>query len=418
MSLASTFTVRLPALHPAQQQIVSESARFNVVSCGRRFGKSTLGLDLLIDRALDGVPVAWFSPSYKMLADAWRECYRAVAEIARPNVQERRLDLIGGGSIDMWSLDQPHGGRGRKYARIAIDEAALVPDLAEAWQASIRPTLTDLAGDAWFFSTPRGHDFFWQLHRRGAEGDPEWRAWRMESARNPHIPPEEIEAARRELPERIFAQEYLAEFLSDGGGVFRNVAQASTAQPQTERVKIITPTFDTGDQISHHEYVMGVDWGKLNDFTVLSVLDVTTGEQVAFDRFNRIDYAVQRQRLATLAGRFQPSIILAESNAMGEPILEQIARDGLPVQPFTTTNASKAKIIDGLALALERSRLRILPDPTQTSELLAYEAQRLPGGMLRYSAPSGVHDDCVMALALSWAAADLGGVVYAPSPYG
>ncbi len=87
---------------------------------------------------------------------------------------------------------------------------------------------------------------------------------------------------------------------------------------------------------------------------------------------------------------------------MGQPLIEQLQRDGLPVVPFMTTNATKAQIIDALALAFERGDIRILADPVQVAELQAYEMERLPSGLMRYGAPEGMHDDTVMALALAW----------------
>jgi hypothetical protein len=95
-------------------------------------------------------------------------------------------------------------------------------------------------------------------------------------------------------------------------------------------------------------------------------------------------------------------MILAESNSIGEPIIEQLRRDGLPVRGFTTTSASKALIIEALALAFEKESIRIIDDPVLVGELQAYESVRLPGGMTRYGAPEGMHDDCVMAVAIGW----------------
>lgn len=116
----------------------------------------------------------------------------------------------------------------------------------------------------------------------------------------------------------------------------------------------------------------------------------------------RVDYTVQCGRLRTLSDHWRPKRILAEQNSIGQPILEQLVRDGLPVQPFTTTNASKTEAIEALALAFERGDIRILNDPVLIAELLAYRAERLASGLLRYGAPSGQHDDCVMALAIAW----------------
>src|SRR3984893_2935998 len=116
-------TVRLPAPHSAQARVTKEARRFNVLACGRRFGKTTLGIDRMVQPALHGAPTAWFAPSYKMLADAWREVEHALdSVIARRSVQEHRLELVGGGSVDMFSLDSQDIARGRKYKLVVIDE--------------------------------------------------------------------------------------------------------------------------------------------------------------------------------------------------------------------------------------------------------------------------------------------------------
>jgi hypothetical protein len=308
----------------------------------------------------------------------------------RVQESEHRLELLTGGVIEAWSLDGPDPARGRKYGRAILDECGLVAKLEEAWNGAIRPTLADLRGDAWFLGTPKGRNYFWQAYQRGLDpAQDEWRSWSMPTSTNPYIPADEIEAARRTTPDRWFRQEYLAEFLDDAGGVFRYVVERSTATAQREA-------------IPGHEYVVGVDWGKLADFSVFSVIDATGRCQAALDRSNGIEYQLQLQRLRALCWRFKPSTMIVERNSMGEPLIEQLQREGFPVSPFTTTQGSKADIIDGLALALERGDVQLLPDPVQVGELQAYEATRLPSGLMRYSAPEGMHDDTVMALAMAW----------------
>jgi hypothetical protein len=392
VSRSSTPTLRLylPRLHSTQQAVKAEAARFNVLDAGRRSGKNVLGIDRVIEPALYGYPNAWFAPTYKYLAESWRDLKRVLAPvIADKSEQEHRLMLHSGGVIECWSLDDDDPARGRKYRRVVVDEAALVKNLLGVWEEAIRPTLTDYAGDGWFLSTPKGLNGFWQFFQRGQDpANEEWRSWKYPTSCNPHIAASEIEAARNELPERVFAQEYLAEFLSDNAGVFRGVADAATLKPQP---------YQEG-----HAYVVGVDWGKLNDFTVFSVIDATTRKQAWKDRFNKIDYTFQSQRLQTLAKHYHPRMVIAERNSIGEPQLETIARMGIPVMGWTATNATKAAVIEGLSLAIEQGQLELLDDPVQTGELLAYDAEKLPSGLTRYSAPEGQHDDCVIALALAW----------------
>jgi len=97
---------------------------------------------------------------------------------------------------------------------------------------------------------------------------------------------------------------------------------------------------------------------------------------------------------------------------MGEPLVEQLQRDGLPVQGLTTTAQNKTEIIEALALAIERGEVTLLDDETQIAELEAYDLERLPSGTFRYGAPEGMHDDCVMSLALAWHAVSDSGPLF------
>lgn len=407
-------------LHPAQQQMVAESRRFNVADCGRRFGKSILGEDRVIETLLAGYPASWMSPNYRSLGDAWRDLKRVLLPITKDkSEQEYRIEVNTGGVLECWSLDNPDAPRGRKYKRIVIDEAAMVPYLGEAWQASIEPTLLDYRGDAWFLSTPKGRNFFHTAYTWGQDDSryPEWKSWQMPTTANTTIAhlTEEVERKRQTIPERIFRQEYLAEFIDDAGGVFRMVQEsavldATEGWPAYLADVVITDegtTVTRRDPNPDHKYVIGIDWGKLNDFTVLSVIDATTKELVALDRFNQIDYQLQLRRLKSLAAYHNTRTLIPELNSIGIPLVEQLRAAEYKVHPFTTTNASKAEIIDALTLALEKGELRLLNVPILIDELQAYEAERLPSGMLRYSAPEGYHDDCVISLALAWSGATI-----------
>jgi len=389
----------LPSLHPAQQQIIDEARRFNVLACGRRFGKTMLGIDLIIDKVLDGYPVSWFSPTYKMLAEVWKEIVETTKQLqTRVAKQEHRIELITGGVIDCWSLDAADSVRGRKYARVIVDEAAMVPNLYDSWQAAIRPTMTDYVGsDAFMLSTPKGVDFFFDCFSRGVDDQQsDWKAWQKPTSENPYIDPAEIEAARQELPDQIFRQEYLAEFLQNSGAVFRNIDACLRA--------------DSG-QHQDHRLFAGVDWGQKHDFTVISVICATCRQEVELDRFNKIEWAFQRARLKASIDRWRVQAVIAETNSIGQPNLEALVREGLPVRGFETTASSKPPLIQSLALALERVECQWLPDPVGRVELLSYEAKRnATTGRVSYSAPSGGHDDTVMARALAWECVQRGAV--------
>jgi len=388
---SKTIELVLPSLHPAQQQIIDEARRFNVLACGRRFGKTLLGIDLLIDKVLDGYPVSWFSPTYKMLAEVWKEIVETTKQLqTRVAKQEHRIELITGGVIDCWSLDAADSVRGRKYARVIVDEAAMVPNLYDSWQAAIRPTMTDYVGsDAFMLSTPKGIDFFFDCFSRGVDDQQsDWMAWQKPTSENPYIDPAEIEAARRELPEQIFEQEYLAKFLQNSGAVFRNIDACLR--------------IDSG-QHQKHRLFAGVDWGQKHDFTVISVICATCRQEVELDRFNKIEWAFQRARLKAIVERWGVQSVMVETNSIGSPNLEALQREGMSVRGFETTGSTKPPLIQSLALALEREECRFLPDPVGRVELLSYESRiNSTTGRVSYSAPDGGHDDTVIARAIAW----------------
>jgi hypothetical protein len=377
---------------------------------GRRFGKTYFGLEqILFEKggALDGAPTAWFSPSYKLMTDVWRDAERTLGPIVkRASRAEWRMELVTKGTIDFWTLEDMAAGRGRKYKRIVVDEAAHARYLAEVWQKAIAPTLTDYKGEAWFISTPAGHNFFKELWNRGNPANPDrhrdWMSWQMPTIANPHIDPTEVEQWRDILPERIFAQEYEAAFLESGGGVFRRVTDAIDP-------RLTEGLGSAGDPLDDlHRYVIGADWGRHNDFSVFTVVDVGERAVVEVERYNKIEYTFQIQRLASLCERFPGAPIIAESNAMGEPVIEQLRRRDLTVRSFHTSNASKATIVEDLALAFDQGTIRLPKYAPLIGELMSFDQERLASGAIHYGAPRGMHDDCVMSLALAWSGAKSG----------
>ena len=391
--------------HDGQREVHNHPARFKVLAAGRRWGKTRLGVNECLDVAAKGGRAWWVSPSYKTGEVGWRPLRRIAGKAgAEVRKVDRQVVLSNGGTVQVRSADNPDSLRGEGLDFVVLDECAFMKEAA--WNEVLRPALADRQGRALFISTPKGRNWFWRLWQFGQRGETGWQSWCFPTSTNPYIPAGEIEAARLNLPERIYQQEYLAEFIDDAGGIFRRVMAAATAEPQERRATVTNERGEEED--AEHEYTFGVDWGKHNDFTAIAVLDATDKQLVALDRFNQIDYHTQVGRLMAMAERFRPSTIIAERNSMGEPLIEQMQREGLPVQAFTTTNASKQQAIDALALAFERSDITILPDPVLIGELQAFEAHRLPSGLLRYEAPEGMHDDTVIALALAWQGHDSG----------
>jgi hypothetical protein len=299
---------------------------------------------------------------------------------------------VNGGLIEFHSLDNPDSIRGKKFKRFIVNEAAFVPNLLDIFNLVIRPTLIDFQGEADFAGTPKGMNGFWQLYNQ--TGD-DWAKWQMSSYENPHILKSELDGLKATMLERAFMQEIMAQFLEDGGGVFRNVTTCATATRQ-----------ESG--IAGRQYVIGADWGRTNDATVFCVVDVVERALVCYDRMTDTDFSSQRVRLKALAQRFNNALVLAETNSIGQPQLEELQIMGLSVQGFQTTNSTKHDIISGLQLAFEQQSIKILDDQLAIGELMAYQAERLPSGLLRYGAPEGMHDDIVMSLALAWHAASRG----------
>jgi len=382
--------ITLPEMHAAQQQIKNERKRRNVIDCGRRFGKNILLQDLAVETALaQRSPVGWGAPIYKQVLDDYRTLADTLAPVVtRKSGSEMRLELYGGGVIEFWSLDKPDSIRGKKYKRFIVNEAGMVNNLVDIRNYIITPTLIDMRGDEYHAGTPKGMNGFFQLYNM--QGD-DWAHWQMPSYANPHIPADELDMLKETMTERAFEQEILAKFLEDGGGVFRNVRAAATSEG-----------LDRAE--AGHTYVIGVDWGRSYDATVFVVVDQEERRVVCIDRMTNTDYASQRLRLQTLAERFGNALIYAESNSIGQPNIEALQQMGLYVQGFVTTNASKAEVIQGLELAFERSDIQILDDETMINELMAYQSERLPSGLVRYNAPDGMHDDIVIALAIAWQA--------------
>lgn len=376
------------ALHAGQQAVVAALARYSVVVCGRRWGKTELGRYLVEQKLADGKPgVWWVAPTYQMAGQVWRDLKRTFR--AREGVviteAERRVDFAEGGLLAIRSAHHPDTLRGAGLDFVVLDEAAYM--LPTVWPEVIRPMLLDRQGSALFTSTPHGRNWFWEVFQAAHE-QPNWQAFQFPSHGNPHLSHADLAAIEASTTERVWRQEYLAEFLDNSGQVFRRVREAATASETTPEHG--RPT------------VAGVDWGREGDYTVIVVLDAETQTMLAMDRFNQIGWEFQRGRLKALCEYWQVERLYAEANSIGSVNIEALIQAGLPVLPFMTTAASKPRLIEALALALETAALSLLPDETLLRELSAYTMRRSQNGQWQYSAPVGLHDDCVIALALAW----------------
>jgi hypothetical protein len=365
---------------------------------GRRWGKTILGAWLAITEAGNGHKVAWIVPTYRLGRPLWRRAEQAARILSDLdtviiNRAERIIEFPrNNGWLGIYSMDSPDSIRGEDFHLVVIDEAARIPE--EAWTDAIQPTLADHDGRAVLISTPKGRqNWFFREYQQGLSDDCRYQSWHAPSSHNPspQIRNAAI-AAKERVPERTYRQEWLAEFIEHEGTVFRNIAAC-----------LLRPGDGNSPSHAGHKIVIGVDWAQSVDFTAISVFCATCKCELELDRFNQVEWALQRGRLAALANKWQASEILVERNSIGSPLLEALRDEGLPVEGFTTTAASKAKLIQSLALAFERCEAKWLDVPVATGELESFEAQAVGvTGRVSYSAPSGMHDDTVIARALAF----------------
>lgn len=389
--------------HAGQLEVHNSDARFKVLSAGRRWGKTRLGVNECLDVAAQGGRAWWVSPSYKTSEVGWRPLRQITRKIPGAEIRlvDRVVNFPGGGFVAVRSADNPDSLRGEGLDFVVMDECAFMQK--EAWTEAIRPALSDRQGKVLFISTPKGRNWLWEIYQRGVSGEDGWQSWTFPTSSNPFIAKEEIEAAKRDLPEMIFRQEYLAEFIDDAGGVFRRVQEAAVLEPKE---------YEEGKQ-----YIAGVDVAASVDFTVVSVLDAESKEMVYLDRFNRVDYPVLIDRLESVYHRYHLTSMVVETNSIGRPVIDELATRGLNIVPFTTTSATKQAIIQSLQSALENGSILVLNNPVLIGELLSFESKRAPSGSFTYSAPDGMHDDCVMSLAIAWSGLHEKRVEYLPGLY-
>lgn len=366
--------LELPQPHTNQQRILDSISRFRVVMCGRRFGKSELSQIEIITNALVGKNVAYITPTYQLARVFFEKLIKAVP--FESNKSELSIKFPNDGSVEFFTGERLDNLRGRKFHLVVIDEASFIPNLEEGWLNSIRPTLTDYKGRALFLSTPKGKNFFYSLYLKN--GEPDWEAFKFTTYDNPHIDKTEIDDARTQIPEVVFEQEYMANPSENAANPFGSAF-------------IKQCTFE----LSHEPPIaFGVDLAKSVDFTAIIGLD-RNGSVCHFERFQK-DWRQTKQVINSL-----PKVpILMDSTGVGDPIFEDLQRDGVNVQGYKFSSTSKQQLMEGLASAIHQRKITF-PEGHITQELEIFEYQYTSFGV-KYSAPPGFHDDCVMALGLAW----------------
>jgi hypothetical protein len=389
--------IKTPEPHAKQKAFITSPAKRKVIVAGRRGGKTTAAALDAVDDFLDGRRVLEAAPTQDQTEQFWEKCKDYLSPLIElglvyKNETRRMLKWTTGrrGRIrckTAWDADTLRGDFADK---LILDEYSLMSPTA--WSKVGAPMLLDNDGDATFIFTPqrRNHGYALYIKARADESG-RYAAWHFTSMGNPHLSKAALAEITEDMTEDDYNQEILAEFLENEGAVFHRIGRC-----------LYTP--EPGHGPAGHEghtLVMGVDWGKKQDYTVGSIGCIECGREVALVRFNKIGYDIQRGRLASAAAEWGVEYILVELNAVGEGNFDQMVADELPVAGWTMTAVSKPPLISNLALAIEEAQILLLDDPIATAELESFEVKYSPNtNRPTYSAPEGCHDDIVIARAL------------------
>ena len=370
-----TIQIALNKPHFGQKAVLDSKARFKVLMCGRRWGKSLISKNISITEALAGRITGYVTPTYALAKVFFDEMADIIpGEVATANRSDLTFKFVTGGQIRFFTGERLDNFRGLRLHNVIIDEAAYIPDLQSAWNNAIRPTLTDFQGKALFISTPRGKDFFYQLYLKNS-GD--WESFKYTTYDNPHIKKEEVDEARASLPKAAFEQEYLA-------NPAENAANPFGIDFIRQNIKGLSQNNAT---------CYGIDLAKSYDYTVIIGLD-GNGDVCYFDRFQS-DWNHTKAKIRGLGN--VPKLV--DATGVGDPIVEELQREDPLIEGFKFTSISKQQLMEGLAVSIQQGAIGY-PDGIIVDELSMFEYVYTKNGV-KYSAPDGMHDDAVCALALA-----------------
>ncbi len=397
--------------HLAQAQIhCAHDARFRTVCTGRRFGKTLCMAAEILDRGgrVQGGDYGWVAPTYGV-AERGVEAFRSIAPdfvrvVGRMPTRVEFEGKVGPCRVFMLSADNPDSIRGFGFRGIVVDEAAAVS--VDVWNYVLRPTLAQTLGWGVFISTPAGRNWFYDMFTRGIERQEGFRSFTFPSNVSPYFPSKEWDEAKATLPEDVFRQEYMAEFLEDSAGVFRGI----------DACLIPGDIFNAETQAAQRRnVVVGCDIAKHTDWTVLIAMDAKTGRCLEIERFNQLDWPLQKERIAGFVKRWN-ALLVMDATGVGDPVYDDLRRVLPRVEGFKITAQTKRELVQGLMVAVEQRRVLWPAGKSAvgngqsaigngewevlTAEMRRYEYEIGPTGQISYAAPSGYHDDCVMALAL------------------
>lgn len=392
-------------IHDKQKAVLESNARYRTLAWGRRGGKNICAAIDLIEYArnpagsqwgADEAPVLWWvGPTYQQAKKYGFDTIRTAIPDAWIDGDPKRsapyeIALVNGTVIEFRTFDKPESLQGAGVDRMVIDEAAYMP--RSLWDNDLEPMLMDNRGCVMFISKPFGRNWFFEMYERGESLDfPHHDSFHATSSDNPFID-EDPSDKRDEKPDRVYKQEYLAEFIDDSGGVFEKL---------DERLFTLDQSLDELD--GEPPYAHGWDLARHQDWTVGITLD-SHGRVVAFYRQQDISWPQIQRAIVTRYGKYDGPVMVDASR--DNKLVSDLADEGLPVRPIKFSPKRKRELIENLATRLENGELASPDIPQLRHELGMFGYDVTPSGNVRYHAPEGFHDDAVDALAMAADALD------------
>ena len=375
--------------------IERDDVKYVTITTGRQVGKSLFGLNMLLKWGLEtpNQMIMFVSPIYSQARKVFEDLERSVGDtqlIKSKNKSNYDIEFINGTKIMFRSAERPDGLRGYTLTHLIVDEAAFVSD--NVWDTVLKPTILVHGKKCLFTSTPKGRNWFYKLHLRGLDEDqPQYQSIRASTSDNPYISKEDIEESRKTLPEEIYKQEILGQFVDDGGSVFKNLDQYCILNNWTPK-------------LSGMRYFGGIDFGRAEDYTVLTIIN-ERGEVVFIYRERQKPWEVILDEIVKVLKKYDAQVQL-EINSIGDVLFESLKKKYQKVTPFLTTNASKQHIIEDLIYSLNQGDL-YLPSqelfPPLYNELGSFSYKYSPSSRkVIYGGLTGTHDDTVMSLAIAY----------------
>lgn len=299
------------------------------------------------------------------------------------NETEMRIELINGSILQLVGADKVDSIVGTNPIGVVFSEYSLMK--SSVWDF-IRPILAENGGWAVFVFTPRGMNHAWKLIQQAKETK-DWFVQLLTVEDTQAISKEVLEAEKREMPQDLFEQEYYVKFIEGAGAFFRRIDNNKA---------VVDPKPDP-----QRRYKMGVDLAKYQDYTVITIIDLMNFNVILQERFNQIDYNLQKAKIEAIYFKYFKPLVYIDSTGVGEPVYDDLVKTGMNIQPYKFTEQSRKDLLVNLQLRLEQGTIKIPDDDILTSELKSFQYTITEGGKVKIQVPDGVHDDCVFSLALA-----------------